>query len=115
MIVRRLDDNDDWSYGYSKSDYLTSKNAIAQNVKTRLKEYLGDCFFNLGAGIAWDIRLGQTNQEELLKSDTYRIIKDTDGVLGIIEHRVNVHSRRATIQIIVQTFEGPQAIEVVNG
>lgn len=115
MIVRRLDNDNDWSYGYSAGDYLTGKNAIAQNIKTRLKEYLGDCFFNLGAGIPWDIRLGQTNQEELLKSDTYRIIKDTDGVLGIAEHNLIKQNREAIIQTHVQTSEGLLTIEVPNG
>lgn len=115
LRVRRLDADGDWSYGYSLNDYLIGKDAIGQNIKTRLKEYLGDCFFNLGAGIAWDIRLGQTQQEELLKSDTYRIIKDTDGVLGISEHNMTIQNRHALIQTRTQTSDGQLTIEVLNG
>ena len=115
MITRALDKNDDWTFGNSQQNYLTGKDAVAQNIKTRLKEYLGDCFFNLGAGIAWNQRLGRRGGEELLKSDTYRIIKNTDGVLGIIKHELVVVERRATITTIVQTQFGELTIEVING
>ena len=115
MRVRKLDDNNDWCYGGSINDYLTAKSAIAQNIKTRLKEYLGDCFWMLGAGIAWDVRLGQTNQEELLKSDTYGIIKNTNGVTRILEHSQTIIDRHAHIKTLVDTVFGQIPIEVSNG
>lgn len=115
MKVRRLDRNGDWCYGNSINDYLIQKDAIVQNIKTRLKEYLGDCFWSLNSGIAWDIRLGQTNQEELLKSDTYSIIKDTSGVVSILEHSPVIKNRRANIKTLVDTIYGRETIEVQNG
>ena len=115
MRTRKLDSNNDWCYGNSENDYLTAKAAIAQNIKTRLKEYLGDCFWALQAGIAWNIRLGQTNQEELLKSDTYSIIKNTNGVTRILEHSLVVAQRHATIQTLVDTIFGQIPVEVTNG
>lgn len=115
MIVRQLDENGDWTLGNSLNNYLTGKDAIGQNIKTRLKEYLGDCFFALQAGIAWDVRLGKKEQEELLNSDVYRIIKNTDGVLGIINHQMVVKNRIATIQTHVQTVDDTLKVEVING
>lgn len=114
MIVRQLDANGDWTFGYSKQNYLVNKAAVGQNIATRLKEWLGDCFFNLLAGIDWEKRLGSTKQEELLKSDTYNIIKDTDGVLGVLEHTLSLQNRQATIITKVQTAYGELAIGVVN-
>ena len=115
MKVRRLDKNGDWCYGNGANDYLTAKNAVAQKIKTRLKEYLGDCFWALDAGIDWNTRLGQTNQEELLKSDTYGIIKNTNGVTRILEHSLTMIERRAHIESLVDTVYGQVSIEVSNG
>lgn len=115
MIVRKLDKDGDWSYGNSIKDYLVNIDAVAQNVKTRLKEYLGDCFFDLLKGIDWDTRLGGKNQEDLLKSDTYSIIKNTDGVLGILNHELTVVNRIAYIKSKVETVYGQITIEVSNG
>lgn len=39
MITRALDKNNDWTFGNSQQNYLTGKDAIAQNIKTRLREY----------------------------------------------------------------------------
>lgn len=115
MIVRKLDKDGDWTYGNSIKDYLVNIDAIAQNIKTRLKEYLGDCFFDLLKGIDWETRIGQKNQEDLLKSDTYSIIKNTDGVLGILEHELTVVNRRAYIKSKIETVYGQIIVEVVNG
>lgn len=115
MIVRKLDKGGDWCYGNSIKDYLINIDAIAQNIKTRLKEYLGDCFFDLLKGIDWDARLGGKNQEDLLKSDTYSIIKNTDGVLGILEHELTIVDRRANMKSKIESVYGQIIVEVSNG
>lgn len=115
MIVRALDSDGDWTFGQGIKNYLVNLDAIGQLIKTRLRSYLANCFFDLNAGIDWDLRLSQKNQQELLKSDTYKIIKDTDGVLGILSHELTVANRRATIKTVVQTVYGELTVEVTNG
>jgi hypothetical protein len=62
MIVRALDENNDWTFGKGRNNYYRDQDAIAQNIKTRLQEFLGNCFFNLPAGIDWWNLLGSKNQ-----------------------------------------------------
>lgn len=115
MIVRALDKDGDWTFGQGKSNYLVNIDALAQIIQTRLKSYLANCFFDLGAGIAWDQRLSQKGTEDLLKSDTYSIIINTDGVLGITSHELNVVNRRATIRTVIESIYGRLIVEVNNG
>jgi len=61
MIVRSLDANGDWNFGKGKSDYLRANDAVGQNIATRLRSFLGDCFFDLDAGLDWWNLLGSKN------------------------------------------------------
>lgn len=115
MIVRALDKDGDWTFGQGLSNYLVNIDALAQVIQTRIKSYLANCFFDLGAGIPWDQRLSQKGTEELLKSDVYNIIINTDGVLGITSHEINVVNRRAYIRSIVESIYGQLIVEVNNG
>jgi hypothetical protein len=56
--VRALDSNHDWLFGSGKSDYLINNMAVAQNINTRLNSFVGNCFFDLTAGINWFNLLG---------------------------------------------------------
>lgn len=62
MIVRALDSNGDWTFGKGKNDYLSGNAAVAQLIKTRLLSFLGDCFFDTGAGLDWFTYLGSKDQ-----------------------------------------------------
>ncbi len=50
-IVRALDGNGDWTFGFGLGNYLSKQARFNQNIQTRLFEEVGDCFFNLGAGL----------------------------------------------------------------
>lgn len=84
MIIRNLDQNGDWTFGNGLSNYLDRNAAIGLNIKTRLLSWVGDCFFDLNAGIDWINRLGSKNQRGLLESDLRRVILQSFGVTGII-------------------------------
>ena len=51
MKVRALDESGDWTFGKGENNYYSANDAIAQNIKTRLYSFLGDCFFDLSANI----------------------------------------------------------------
>lgn len=85
MIMRALDGSGDWTFGNGLQNYNYSNNAIAENVQTRLYEFLNNCFFNLGAGIDWTRLMGSKNslQETLL---TIRgVILQSFGVVRVNE------------------------------
>lgn len=106
MIVRGLDANGDWLFGKGKNDYKSGLTAIAQSIKTRLSSFLGDCFFNLGAGLDWFNLLGSKN-ESAIQLAVATTILNTENVTGILELSVNVDSiRNITIKYNVQTTLG---------
>lgn len=83
MRIRNIDKNNDWRFGKGFSDYTKDGYAVCLDIKLQIQEWYQDCFFNLVKGIAWDVRLGEKNQKELLDEDIYRIASNVDGVLNI--------------------------------
>lgn len=104
MRVRALDANHDWTFGAGTANYLQANAAIAQNINTRLSSFIGNCFFDLGAGIDWYNLLGSKDQTALnLAIST--IILNTEGVTGIRQLSVNLSgSRNFTVNYQVQTI-----------
>jgi len=103
MRVRSLDVNGDWNFGKGREDYLLDNNAIVQNLKTRLQSFLGDCFFDIKAGIDWFTLLGSKNQLAI-ELAVRAVIFNTEGVTGIISSSVTLLStRELRIQYTVET------------
>lgn len=103
MRVRALDVAGDWLFGKGQNDYLTANAAIVQNIATRLLSFLGDCFFDLGAGIDWWNLLGGKSQIAIQLA-VAAVILNTDGVTGILQLSVFVDvDRKITIKYQVQT------------
>lgn len=53
MIVRNLDVNGDWTYGAGLNNYAQGQLAAQLIIRTRILSFLGDCFFDSGAGLNW--------------------------------------------------------------
>lgn len=103
MIVRELDINHDWTFGKGRNNYLEKNSAIAQNINTRLQSFLGDCFFDTGAGIDWFNLLGSKNRIALELAITATIL-NTTGVTRLVELSLVVNdNRRMTITYEVDT------------
>ena len=106
MRVRALDNSGDWLYGKGQNDYKTGKDAVAQNIQTRLNSFLGDCFFDTGAGIDWFTFLGGKDQLSLNLAVS-AVILNTDFVTSLSQLSVVLSvSRRLTIQYTVNTAAG---------
>ena len=59
MIYRRLDDNWDMTFGNGKGCYLSSTEAVAQAVRSRLLLFLQEWWMNLNEGLPmWQMILG---------------------------------------------------------
>lgn len=96
MIFRNLDNNNDWTFGKGKNDYLIRNDAILLNIKTRLLSFLNDCFFDLNSGIDWLNRLGLKSQDVLLENDISQIIQKSDDVTGITSIETQFDSVKRT-------------------
>ena len=51
MRVSGLDKNLDWRFGKGRAAYKRNADAIAQNILTRLRSFLGDWYLDTEAGI----------------------------------------------------------------
>lgn len=104
MIFRALDDKNDWCFGKGLQDMATLNQAIGLNIKTRLLSWVGDCFFDMQAGIDWVNRLGSKNQRELLELDIKRVILQSEDVTGIVDFQTSVDGRRFSATYTVTTI-----------
>ena len=114
MRVRGIDALGDWNFGKGRSDYKQANNAIAQNIKTRLKSFLNDCFFDVTAGIDWFNLMGSKNIVEL-KLKVAACILNTSEVTSLIEVSTNLsNDRNITITYSVETVYGRILNQVIN-
>lgn len=101
--VRALDVNHDWEYGKGQNDYKTGLDAVTQNIDTRLLSFLGDCFFDLNAGIDWFTFLGGKDEVKLNLAVS-AVILNTENVTGLLQLSISLNSvRNLTISYVVQT------------
>lgn len=103
MIVRQVDSNNDFTFGGGKGNYISAQLAISQNVKTRIMEFLGDCFFNTQAGIDWFNLMDKGREADLLKSIQLTIL-GTEGVVGINSFDYTLVDRKLTVSYDVKTI-----------
>lgn len=116
MIVRALDGNGDWTFGKGKNNYLREVSAIRQSIQTRLKSFLGDCFFALNQGIDWFNLLGSKNILELRLAVAATLL-NTEDVVRINNLNVIISSttRNIFIQYEVETVYGEASGEIDEG
>lgn len=93
MIVRAIDSDGDWTFGAGRSNYLANNAAVAQSINTRLGSFLGNCFFDLGAGIDWFNLLGNKN-ETALQLAISTVILNTPQVTSLVTLSANLSASR---------------------
>jgi hypothetical protein len=103
MKFRNLDSEGQWTFGKGKANYVKDSEAVGLNIKTRIKEWVNDCFFNLKAGIDWYNRLGSFNQKDLLDADIKRIIIQTQDVAQLKSFTSTVTDRAYRAEYTVLT------------
>lgn len=107
MRVRALDLNGDWTFGKGQNDYKSGRDAVSQNIQTRLNSFLGDCFFDTNAGLNWFGFLGGKNQLGLNLAISATII-NTAYVTKVVQLSVTLDlTRKLTISYAVDTAFGP--------
>lgn len=108
MRVRSLDKNGDWTLGNGKANYKNDLNFIKQSAVTRVKSFKYDWFLDIQANIDWWNILGQKNNEEIIRSQVYKTLSETEGVTAIKELNINVNreTRNAVIIVDLKTVFG---------
>ena len=103
MSIRNLDENHDWTFGLSQSNYITQNSEIALNIETRVLSFLGDCFFATQEGIDW-FNLLEYRYNPRLEMAVSETIKNTPGVVGINSLELLIgQNRNLTIEYNIST------------
>lgn len=108
-IIRANDENNDWIYGLGANAYKVNNDAIAQDIQTKIQEWVGDCFFNLPAGIDWINRFADGNSARLEQEINSLILK-VNNVVNVNNLSVDVTNRLFTASYDVQTVYSASVI-----
>lgn len=103
MKTRALNSAWDWQFGRGLQSYVTEKNALNQNISTRLKSWKNDCFFAMNDGIDW-ANLMDKGTKDLLDLDIKRCLLQTEGVLRIDSYSSTLDSIGRGIEIVAEVF-----------
>lgn len=98
--VRALDADHDWLFGKGQNDYLTANAAVVQNINTRLLSFLGDCFFDQGAGLDWWNYNG-SKDTVVVNLAVSAVILNTADVTGLLQLSINLSQDRLLTVIYV--------------
>lgn len=82
-----------WAFGAGQNNYSTKNAAVALDVQTRVLSFLGDCFFDLGAGINW-INLLQSKNVTAIQLAVSAVILNTQNVTGILQLSIKLNAAR---------------------
>lgn len=92
-------------FGQGFGSYAKAQNAIALDIATTVRSWVGNCFFDPTFGIDWINRMNPGQESNLLVELRTAIAK-VDGVVRVNEMSVSVDrvSRKATINYNVDTI-----------
>ena len=115
MIFRNLTSTGDWVYGAGKSSYAHDEAAIETNIKTRLASWVGNCPWDLTAGVDWINRL-DANQAAQLQLDLSNVIAQSDGVVNVtfVEGVLDGKTRNFVVRYKVDTMYSQSFPKEVN-
>ncbi len=109
MIIRANDNQSDWIYGLGANAYKTNNDAIGQDIQTKLQEWVGDCFFNLTAGVDWYNRFADGNSTKL-EQEINSIILKVNNVVNVNNLFIDLTNRNFIVSYDVQTVYSSSVI-----
>lgn len=115
MATRSVDINNDWVFGNSLLNYKIELDEVKQNIITSLKSWVGDCFFDLEAGVDWYNYLGSYGQEENLKNNIIEVVNNVEGVITVENYDAYLtDERKLVINLVISTIYGQLNINFEN-
>jgi hypothetical protein len=113
-IFRNLNEDGDWGFGAGVESYGRDLKALMLDLKTRIQSWVGDAFFDLGAGIDWKNLLGFNTQTQLKNAIKLQALQ-TAGVLRVNNLELTLDSARvAVISLSVDTIFGTNVQSLIN-
>lgn len=107
MTVRKIDENNDWTFGAGKQNYIKNSAEVMQNILTKLQVWKGECFFAKDQGVNYNAHLRKGNNS-VLEEDIRRVIVQTYGVaeLSIFSYDLDEKTRELSVKYTVVDIFG---------
>lgn len=104
MKIRAIDSVGDWKFGKGLSSYNIENAAIAENVATRIKSWINDCWFDADAGLDWARLLGSRGTAEEIALSVRATILESYGVLKCNSIEPKIEGRKMTLTFNIDTI-----------
>lgn len=115
MIVRAVDSEGNFVFGKGASSYKKDLPALKQTIECKIKEWKGNCWFDVDAGIDWQTRLSKNlNSLQFLKIDIIGIIQSIPEVLSVEFVGIVYQDRQASLSYSITSVYGGLSNEVIN-
>lgn len=114
MMFRTLDPLGDWSFGNGIGSFSSDFPALKLNLLTRLRQWKGECFFDLLAGVDYN-NFMDIGTKELLDADITRTILGSWGVIGILSFTstLTTATRALRVEATISTVYGNLTVSEV--
>ncbi|QQP86951.1 hypothetical protein [Entomomonas asaccharolytica] len=99
MKVRRVDANNDWTFGRGLANYADTTESAAQRVKTRLQSFVNDWFLDLEHGLNWLPNMERPANLNAIENSVKSCILNTTDIIEIISFEMITNENRQ-LQII---------------
>jgi len=113
MTTRAIDENGDWIFGKGANSYTTELNELKQNIKTKILEWKGDCFFNTDRGIDWLNIIGNKNKASQLQEDINILLNNIEEVINVKDVSILLNNRKLTLSYTIDSTLGGVEGEVI--
>ena len=111
---RLLDVDHDWIFGGGKQSYAKDLSALLLDLETRILSWVGDCFWDLDAGIDW-MNLLEYNTQNQLESSLKNITFRTEGVIKVNDISISLdNTRTVEVKLNVDTIFGSNIQNFIN-
>ncbi len=104
---RGIDADGDWQFGAGLQSYFTDEDAIAADIKTALRLFLGEVFFDLTAGVDWWNLLSSRGKDvdQSIILQCRQVVSSREGVTRInrVESILDRDTRRLSVRFDVDT------------
>ena len=116
MKYRRLDENNDYSFGHGLADfYIDEPQAVGQSVATRLRLWQGEYFLDLSEGTPYQTEVLGFGTTQLFDQAIQDRILETEGVdsMESYESNFNTEARSLDVNTSINTIYGDIQLEDV--
>ena len=127
MRYRKLDSNNDYSFGNSALDfYYNVPDAVGQAVETGLLLWLGEWYLDTSQGTPWIEGVlgrqtiqtvnGQTSNQVVANGTIQNRVLSIQGVVNIQSYasQFNTEKRTMSVQMLINTIYGPTPVDLAN-